>query len=229
MILLTLSLQRQEMVSFLLALLFTRYWFVRESFRGKKILFLFGSVLFLLILTSLFWPFIELFVQQSGLLEVSQSIDPRVVFYYNSFIVFFDFFPFGSGFGSFGGFAAANFNQTLYNELDFGNYTWFNQNIFLTDTYYPHVIAETGLLGLLCFVAFCLNLYRFILMNKAMDIYRQYAFFSLTFLLLVSLTSPNFNDIFCLFLTFTSFTLLVKSHKSEINVKAEDIGNHTKT
>jgi hypothetical protein len=168
-----------------------------------------------------FKPFIELFIDQSGLLQVSQSIDPRIVFYYNSFIVFFDNFPFGSGFGTFGGYAAANFNQSLYNELNFGNFSWYNQNIFLTDTYYPHVIAETGLLGVFCFVGFCRYLFLFIQRNSASENYKQFAFFSLTFLILVSFTSPNFNDIFCLFLTFTSFSFLVKSHRHNLNVKSQ--------
>jgi hypothetical protein len=158
---------------------------------------------------------------------LSQSIDPRIVFYYNSFLVFFDYFPFGSGFGTFGGYAAANYNQSLYNELNFGNYTWYNQNVFLTDTYYPHVIAETGVFGVICFVLFSAQLFRFIRSSHAAVKFKILAVFSLTLLISVSFTSPNFNDIFCLFLTFASFSLMMNSHKEGLDVKAKSLSRNT--
>ncbi len=217
-ILLLSTLQRQEIVSFILAYLFARYLFVEESFSGKRVLFFLGSFTLITLGVIVFLPLLELLVQQSGLLELSQSIDPRIVFYYNSVIVFLDYFPFGSGFGTFGGFAAANYNQSLYNDLNFGNYTWFNQNIFLTDTYYPHVIAETGFFGVICFVLFCIHLFRYIRFNSAQVKYKMMAVFSLTFLILVSLTSPNINDVFCLFLTFIPLSMVVFSEQNQSGI-----------
>lgn len=77
----------------------------------------------------------------------------RGILYHTSFQIFGDFFPFGSGFGSFASEAAARYYSPIYYkygiDTTFGlspeNYA--TSNNFLTDTFYP-TLAEFGVFGL---------------------------------------------------------------------------------
>lgn len=77
----------------------------------------------------------------------------RGILYHTSFQIFGDFFPFGSGFGSFASEAAARYYSPIY--YKYGIDTIFGlspedyatSNNFLSDTFYP-VLAEFGVLGL---------------------------------------------------------------------------------
>lgn len=77
----------------------------------------------------------------------------RGILYNTSFQIFGDFFPFGSGFGSFASEAAARYYSPIY--YKYGIDTIFGlspedyatSNNFLSDTFYP-VLAEFGVLGL---------------------------------------------------------------------------------
>lgn len=52
---------------------------------------------------------------------------------------------FGRGIGSFGGPASVTYNSPVYNEV---NFNWYDTNsLATTDTYYPHLFVELGLIG----------------------------------------------------------------------------------
>lgn len=206
LVLLFLSLQRQEIMSFIVSILLTNFIFIRREHKFKKGIYLLKATVVMIIIIAFTLPFIEFFIKDSNLFDFKQSGDPRVVFYWKSFVLFFDYFPFGSGFGTFGGYSAHVFNPGIYKTLNFDNYIWYTQDQFMTDTYYPHVIAETGFIGVLLFMLAFKALLKFIKIDKEnLSSNRSFAYFSLIFLLLVSLTSPNMNDVFCLFFTFSSF------------------------
>ncbi|GAB2873009.1 hypothetical protein GCM10027277_47850 [Pseudoduganella ginsengisoli] len=54
------------------------------------------------------------------------------------------YFPLGSGLGTYGGAGAQRFDHSLFLDQGFSRYWWFRQGIFLVDTYWPSVAAETG-------------------------------------------------------------------------------------
>lgn len=206
LILLFLSLQRQEIMSFIVSILFTNFIFIKEEYKIKKGIYVIKAILVMIVIVIFTLPFIEFFIKDSNLFDFKQSEDPRVVFYWKSFVLLFEYFPFGSGFGTFGGHSAHVFNPGIYKTLNFDNYIWYRQDQFMTDTYYPHVIAETGFVGVLFFILAFRALLKFIKIDKQnLSDNRSFGYFSLIFLLLVSLTSPNMNDVFCLFFTFSSF------------------------
>lgn len=78
---------------------------------------------------------------------------PRALLLQTGFQIANDFFPLGSGFGTYSG----GMNQKFYSPL-FYKYrlstTWGlseDNSAFINDTFWPHIIAETGYFGLVCY------------------------------------------------------------------------------
>lgn len=83
----------------------------------------------------------------------------RTVLYYTSVEILTDYFPFGSGFGSFGSEAAARYYSPLYykygmdsiyglSPLDYGT-----SSNFLVDAFYP-ILSEFGIIGIILYAIF---------------------------------------------------------------------------
>lgn len=83
----------------------------------------------------------------------------RTTFYYTAVKILADYFPLGSGFGSFGSEAAARYYSPLYykygvdsvygmSPLDYGE-----SSNFLVDTFYP-ILAEFGVIGIILYIIF---------------------------------------------------------------------------
>ena len=75
--------------------------------------------------------------------------------YKASMQIFMDYFPFGSGLGTFATNAAAQYYSPLYYKYDL-NHVWGLQpefNVFMADSFYP-VLAEYGIVGVFLFLWF---------------------------------------------------------------------------
>ncbi len=71
-------------------------------------------------------------------------------------------FPSGVGFGRFGTYASVLFYSDLYDELGLSSVHGLSREnpYYIMDTYWPHVFAETGAIGLLAMVLFMWRLWR---------------------------------------------------------------------
>ena len=58
-----------------------------------------------------------------------------------------DWFPLGSGLGTYGGAGAQKFDQSQFIQFGFDQYWWFRQGQFLVDVYWPSVVGEVGWFG----------------------------------------------------------------------------------
>lgn len=79
----------------------------------------------------------------------------RPMTYKTAVKILFDYFPFGSGFGSFGTAAAADFYSPLYYKYEL-NHVWGltpTDPQFVADAFYP-TLAEVGILGAFLFFSF---------------------------------------------------------------------------
>ncbi|MES2260810.1 MAG: hypothetical protein V4724_20010 [Pseudomonadota bacterium] len=63
------------------------------------------------------------------------------------------YFPLGSGLGTYGGAGAQKFDQSLFLDLGFSRYWWFRQGMFIVDTFWPSIVAESGYFGALLLMA----------------------------------------------------------------------------
>jgi hypothetical protein len=81
-------------------------------------------------------------------------LSERGVLYKGGFDIARKYFPWGSGFGTYGGVGAQKFDVSLSIDLGLERYWWFRLRMFLVDTYWPGVFAETGIFGFLSLVGF---------------------------------------------------------------------------
>lgn len=136
-----------------------------------------------------------------GLAERHQDISlPRPLLYKYALQIAADYFPLGSGLGTFGGAGASRFDISYYVNFAFYQYGWFLERNVLNDTYWPNFIAETGWFG-----AFLMAIFYTLLGGHAglqlirnypisLRLYWSVAFGNILFLYALSFTSPSFQD-----------------------------------
>lgn len=139
--------QRQEMIALIATLLlfvamhFRRHWYL---LLGVAVLGVVTTIAALVLLQHL--PMREM-LEQSGILASTQPYAERTILTIKGASVASQFFPLGSGLGTYGGVGAMKFDQSLFLEMGFRQYWWFRQGTFLVDTFWPSVIAESGYFG----------------------------------------------------------------------------------
>ncbi|NVK40753.1 MAG: hypothetical protein HWE39_05870 [Oceanospirillaceae bacterium] len=125
----------------------------------------------------------------AGVVESFPS--PRAWLFHQSILTLLDSSYWGAGWGTIGSHAAADMTN-VYSINDLSSLWWVERRLYLYDTYWPHVIGETGLPGL-CFLVLSIAC-----------LCRQYVSFNarLIFfvLFLTSLLSSNLQSIFYLML-----------------------------
>ncbi|SFU66588.1 O-antigen ligase family protein [Pseudoduganella namucuonensis] len=136
-------------------------------------------------------PFSELMLQWGG--GRDSQLSERGVLTQKGLQVAAQYFPLGSGLGTYGSAGAQKFDLGLMVDLGFMRYWWFRQGMFIVDTYWPSVIAEAGYAAAaLLLAAFALLwgvLYRRALL--AQGEVRAIALFALAALTLALATSPT--------------------------------------
>ncbi len=208
--LLILTFSRQEIFAFIVSLILTKNFFQKNISFGIKIL---NVICFLcLILISLIYSFKYLVPEWHilNLTDIYFATAPRVILYLKSFILVRKFFPFGSGLGSYGSAMSVLFNSKIYHSLDFDQYGWYiNGASVLTDTYWPMILGETGIIGtLLSLISYIILLKFFYKLRKCFYELAIRGFFVILYLLFVSPTAPIFNSTIILFTGFTLIFLL---------------------
>lgn len=98
----------------------------------------------------------------------SDTFDPNVmesfarpVLYATAFLIFCDYFPFGSGLASFASFASSDNYSSLYYEYGL-NYIWGlspEMPHFICDAFYPS-LAQFGVVGVILFIWFWIYVYK---------------------------------------------------------------------
>lgn len=83
----------------------------------------------------------------------------RPFLYYTSFLIFIDYFPFGSGLASFGTAASGSSYSDIYYQYDLNGIWGLNPDypFFVSDTYYPS-LAQFGVFGLILFIIFWIRI-----------------------------------------------------------------------
>lgn len=122
---------------------------LKGSYRNKKVLLVSSFILILTILLvgEEIYHLTLLTIQRY--IETPYSESARKALYIFGFIIALDFFPFGAGFGRFGGWVARENYSPLYHEyhLDriYGLYP--KDPKWATDTYWPYIMGELGFIG----------------------------------------------------------------------------------
>lgn len=192
-----LSIQRFEL--FILFIVLMAFWFRRyfnldyQPYLAALIFVLFaGSILYLFSDEANFWTLIEDF----------QS--PRTVFLVEALFTLVDSHYWGAGWGTIGSHAAADV-ANVYEFNAMKDIWWIKLGLYFYDTYWPHVIGETGLPG------FFLLLLSMVFMIRALK--RPEASILLFVLILTSALSSNAQSLYHL-TVFGWFIMLLENGRN---------------
>lgn len=102
---------------------------------------------------------IELYFVQGISTDSEKDYIARFALYTTSFLIFKDYFPFGSGLATFGTHASGAYYSGIYKEYNIDGVWGLSKTYpyFISDTYYPS-LAQFGVVGALLFVAFWIYL-----------------------------------------------------------------------
>ncbi|MBA5847043.1 O-antigen ligase family protein [Gordonia amicalis] len=120
----------------------------------------------LVIVGILFWTLIQdvLSATYSEYVENYEQV-ARIRLYLDGFDLALHNFPFGVGFGRFGSATARATYSPIYYDLGYPSIWGLGPTDetgkFLTDTFWPGIVAETGLIGLVLFASFLVVIFRF--------------------------------------------------------------------
>lgn len=160
-----------------------------------------------LILTTLlglvFYTNAELFTRlagQLGLVSGLPEYTARALFMVTSLDIAKDNFPFGSGFGSFGGQSAVVHDSALFYKYYISHEWYFSEGLFLTDTFWPKIIAESGWIGCMFMLAFLL--YPILKCYKKKHPYHLFSIYALSMMFFQSLSAPIYNEPLSVFFSY---------------------------
>ena len=89
----------------------------------------------------------------------TQDLYARAALYYFSIDIFKEYFPFGSGFATYGTFASGQYYSHIYNDLGMDAMQGLTEKDprFIADTYFPS-LAQFGVIGAILFLMFWMRL-----------------------------------------------------------------------
>ncbi|MFT5114186.1 MAG: hypothetical protein ACI8P9_003520 [Parasphingorhabdus sp.] len=194
------SIQRFEL--FLLFIVLMTFWFCRYinlDYRPYLALLIFvlftGGILYVISDEAHFWTMLENFKS------------PRTVFLVEALFTLVDSHFWGAGWGTIGSHAAADV-VNVYEFNSMKDIWWVKQELYFYDTYWPHVIGETGLPG------FFLLLLSMVFMIRALK--RPEASILLFVLILTSALSSNVQSLYHLTIFGWFIMLLENGHNHSV-------------
>lgn len=212
--------QRQEIFAFLLVILVV-YVFATRGLMAKRlvistVIFGIGALIFVLM-------FSKMFIREASSwgIDTYQAIThPRAQLYEGATDIASMYFPLGSGLGTFGGVGASKYNLSLYYKLGFShNWWWSDYEAYLLDTYWPNSLAESGYFGavflLIHYLLFaCYSIYKSV--GSQVNENRHFwlcSAGSFLWVLLVTPTSPGYQEILLLFFPGIFFGIAATNEK----------------
>ena len=162
-VLILMSGQRQE---FLIALAAVPAIVIIYKWRPSLTMLAFGTGLALSVSILLLYLVIPEIIQNelrhwnlSGNGVFVRDLSARAILYSDSVRLAEQYWPLGTGFGTFGSVGAVKFDQSLYVELGYNGFWWFSQASYLMDSYWSKYIAETGWIGFTLQILFYLYVF----------------------------------------------------------------------
>jgi O-antigen ligase len=108
------------------------------------------------------WQKIDLYFALSGEIEeVETGLLARLMLYLTSMNIFQDYFPFGSGLGSYASYSSGVYYSDIYAKYGVEKIYGMNSSdySYIADTYYP-CLAQFGVVGVILFITFFVYLIR---------------------------------------------------------------------
>jgi hypothetical protein len=195
------TLSRGEISAFFIAITLTYLFFIsNRKIRHINLVFMFALVTGITVMNA---SFIERGLVEIGFNETAAGLTlaPRANMMSAALSEANENFPLGSGLGTLGGQAAVIYDSDLFYKHGF-QYTWyFEGGLFLTDTYWPKIIAESGWLGaLFLLLAYVYYPLKYLQHSNSLCFSGVFSFFSMTVLLINSFSAPIYNSVIIVFI-----------------------------
>lgn len=155
------------------------------------------------------------------------SVTARGLLYKNSFLIAKDYFPLGTGFGTYG----TEYSRAKYSIV----YYMYNMEntyglapvspYFICDTMWPAILGETGILGFMSIVFLLYNIVKIIQKSDILDKKILFLIYALLFYLLIESVAETIfmNPKGCLIFIVLAFMISVGKTQIDINVNSEEI------
>lgn len=131
------------------------FYFVRENSvrKNSKVYIILGLIVVLLITKAQIDTYFN-----------SQNRTPRSDLLNGSIVLMKECFPIGSGFATYGSYAASKYYSQLYYRFGFNNYFGMSDSDsqFLTDNFWPIIVGEFGVIGIFIYVYILYKLFKFL-------------------------------------------------------------------
>lgn len=127
----------------------------------------------------------------------------RAVLYNDAIRTANEYWPLGSGLGTFGSVGAIRFDQSYFLALGYKAFWWFNKGKYLLDAYWAKYIGEVGWIGFALHLLFYVVVLHAIVgwlkddqvrANKEVERYALFAFVGLSYVLIASPTAFNLSE-----------------------------------
>lgn len=156
-----LSLRRTSLLGFMIAILAVTFF--QSAHLGSAMKrYCVTCLLILIFLLLCFSSFISVMYLDLIMSYVVVGDNPRSALLRSGSQIALDYFPLGSGFGTFGG----GINQAFYSPLfyKYGLHRIWGlspeKSSFINDSFWPHIIAETGIFGLILYFLMIAGMFR---------------------------------------------------------------------
>lgn len=137
-------------------------FYINENFKLKftsKNITIFSIAI--VAMTIVAWDKINFYFIEGGFgnERETQDLYARAALYYFSIDIFKEYFPFGSGFATYGTFASGQYYSHIYNDLGMDAMQGLTEKDprFIADTYFPS-LAQFGVIGAILFLMFWMRL-----------------------------------------------------------------------
>lgn len=190
-----LTILKKSIISSLIIWFFYIFYLTKSYYRIYLIFFIALIFLLFLIFAGNFL-FTDIANNQSYLEGSGAEDHVRIGMYLASIKIAFDFFPFGSGFGTFASLSSiTNWYSDIYFQYGVA-YIGANspqdvaaQKYTILDTFWPHIIGELGFIGTFLYLSiwfFPLKKYLFIFKNTKSNFLKGISFFSILILIVIT-------------------------------------------
>tara|TARA_R110002050_G_scaffold274787_1_gene419344 strand:- start:5111 stop:6373 length:1263 start_codon:yes stop_codon:yes gene_type:complete len=168
----------------------------KRLFKIPKAYFLWIVVSLALIMLWLFWDTFQMYFTFKS---INTAWSRAIVLYY-SFIIGNDFFPLGSGFGTYSSYYSGVYYSWVYDSYKISKVYGISRIYpnFIADQYWPMVLGQFGYFGLLCMVGIIYQYFKLFLTNIKFYVKSEkyYYFLSIILGLLLLLVDSTSDAIF---------------------------------
>ncbi|MGG0739343.1 hypothetical protein [Niallia taxi] len=168
--------------------------------------------------TSILGVVLGIYLAYNSLFNAVYS--PRTLITQSSFVLANQYFPLGSGFGTFGSYVSAIQYSKIYDYLNFDQYYGLSRENYsiITDTFWPMILAQTGYIGLLLFVIvlilIIIDIWR--IKNRNLNYFTS-AIFLIFYLLITSTSESSFANYYATGFGLYLGLLVSINYQEEIN------------